>query len=163
MALLSLYDDNIWWCWNGGGYCTLRSDAVIIPPSSTTTFYVRLIINDVSKLFDICMYHCVWEASRKLHSGLQGTVYIQIFEGCNFQDFRDQLTICKIFHPQNFIGKTVACISWRAWYIWTATSDTCKQWWQVSTLSATATENKSRKWLRLTTSLTFSLHSVWLH
>ena len=37
-------------------------------------------------------------------------VYVQIFAGCHFQGFHGQLVI------QNFIGKTLACIDWRAGY-----------------------------------------------
>ena len=40
------------------------------------------------------------------------------------------------FRPRNFTGKTLACIDWRAGYMWMAMFGTCKGWLHVLTLPA---------------------------
>ena len=64
------------------------------------------------------------------------TICMQTFKGCNFWDFCSQLTICETL----ILKILLACINWRAGYMWMTTLDTCKGWWQVLTLPATATK-----------------------
>ena len=58
------------------------------------------------------IYNCWWFLS-KCHTT---TVYVQIFEGCNFRGFHGELAICKI-SSSKFHWQTLTCMNQRAGYL----------------------------------------------
>ena len=51
---------NLQWCQSNGGYCTFRSDAMIIPPlAPPCVIDVKLVINVFDNLFSNFVYHCI--------------------------------------------------------------------------------------------------------